>query len=395
MQSFDVAVLGLGATGSAALYHLAKRGVRALGIDRYSPPHPFGSTHGDTRVTRLAIGEGEHYTPLALRSHALWRELEAETKEDLLTANGGLIISSRATTAHTHVEHFFDNTLAAARKFGITHELLDAAEIRRRFPQFKVADHERGYLEKEAGFVRPERCVAAHLRAAERRGAIIRRNERGVGFRASAGGVTVETDRGLYTAATLVVAIGPWLPGWAESIAPYFRIYRQTLFWFAIDGPSALFEAERCPIFIWEVMGRKYGVYGFPAIDGPDGGIKIATEQFDGTSDPDTVRRDVTQSEIRSMYEECIAPHISGVSARCLKALTCLYTVTPDFGFVLDRHPDSERVLIASPCSGHGFKHSPAIGEGLAELATGAAPRFDTSRFALRRFGRSRTLGSS
>src|SRR5215472_16403221 len=103
MQSFDVAVLGLGATGSAALYHLAKRGVRALGIDRYSPPHPFGSTHGDTRVTRLAIGEGEHYTPLALRSHALWRELEAETKEDLLTANGGLIISSRATTAHTHV----------------------------------------------------------------------------------------------------------------------------------------------------------------------------------------------------------------------------------------------------------------------------------------------------
>src|SRR5215831_7511206 len=212
MQSFDTVVVGLGAAGSAALYHLAKRGVRALGLDRFSPPHTLGSTHGDTRITRLAIGEGEHYTPLAVRSHALWRELEAETGEELLTTNGGLIISSRATKAHTHVEHFFDNTLAAALKFGIAHELLDATEIRRRFPQFKVGDGEHGYLEKEAGFVRPERCVAAHLRAAEHRGAIIRRNERVVAFRGTAGGVTVTTDRGEYSAATTIVAAGPWLP---------------------------------------------------------------------------------------------------------------------------------------------------------------------------------------
>jgi sarcosine oxidase len=386
VQNYDVVVLGLGAMGSAALYHLAKRGVRALGIDRYSPPHAFGSTHGDTRVTRLAIGEGEEYTPLALRSHALWRELEAETGESLLTANGGLIISSCATTAHTHVAHFFDNTLAAARKFGIAHELLDAAEIRRRFPQFKVSDEERGYLEKEAGFVRPERCVAAHLREAERRGASIRRNERAVAFRGTATGMTVETERSSYGAGTLIVAAGPWLPGLAEDIAPLFRVYRQTLFWFAIERPRACFEVERCPIFIWEVLGRKCGIYGFPALDGPDGGVKIATEQFDETTAADAVRRRVTEDEIRSMHEECVAPYVSGVSARCLKALTCLYTVTPDFGFVLDRHPAYERVLIVSPCSGHGFKHSPAIGEGLADIATGAAPRFDASRFALRRF---------
>jgi sarcosine oxidase len=386
MRSFDVVVVGLGAMGSAALYHLAKRGVRALGIDRYSPPHSFGSTHGDTRVTRLAIGEGEQYTPLALRSHALWRELEAETGEDLLTTSGGLIISSRATTAHTHVEHFFDNTLAAARRFGIVHELLDAAEIRRRFPQFKVGDEERGYLEKDAGFVRPERCVAAHLREAERRGATVRRNERVIRFRASASRITVDTERDVFNAATLIVAAGPWLPGLVDEIAPHFRIYRQTLFWFAIEGPRAPFDVERCPVFIWEVRGRKCGIYGFPAIDGPGGGVKIATEQFDATTDADAVARDVSQDEIASMYEGCVAPYISGVSARCLKALTCLYTVTPDLGFVLDRHPTHERVLIASPCSGHGFKHSPAIGEGLADMATGAAPRFDASRFALRRF---------
>src|SRR5512135_3247414 len=142
MQTFDAIVLGLGAMGSAVAYHLAKKGARVLGLDRFSPPHTLGSTHGDSRVTRLAIGEGEHYTPLVQRSHALWRELEGETGENLLTTNGGLIISGMRATSHTHVEGFFDNTLSAARKFGIAHELLDANAIRRRFPQFKVSDDE-------------------------------------------------------------------------------------------------------------------------------------------------------------------------------------------------------------------------------------------------------------
>lgn len=386
MQGFDAIVVGLGAAGSAALYHLSKRGVRALGIDRFSPPHTLGSTHGDTRVTRLAIGEGEQYTPLAVRSHALWRELETETGEALLTANGGLIISSRATTAHTHVEHFFDNTLAAARRFGIAHELLDATEIRRRFPQFKVGDDEQGYLEKEAGFVRPERCVGAHLRAAERHGASIRRSERVMGLRGTASGVTVTTDRASYAAATAILAVGPWLPALVPQLVPLLRVYRQTLFWFAIDGPAAPFDVDRCPIFIWEVTGRKHGIYGFPAIDGANGGVKIATEQFEGTDDPEAVRRDVTVEEVRSMYDECVAPYLSGVSSRCLRAAVCLYTVTPDFGFVLDRHPTLDRVILASPCSGHGFKHSPAVGEALAAMAAGGETRFDLSRFALSRF---------
>lgn len=391
MQSFDAIVVGLGAAGSAALYHLARLGVRALGLDRFSPPHTLGSTHGDTRVTRLAIGEGEQYTPLALRSHRLWRELEAESGEELLTTNGGLIISSRATTAHTHVEHFFDNTLAAARKFGIEHELLDATEIRRRFPQFKVGDGEQGYLEKEAGFVRPERCVAAHLRAAERRGASIRRNERVSGLRAVAGDISVTTDQSAYAAATIIVAAGPWVPRLVPELAPLLRIYRQTLFWFALDGHATPFDVDRCPIFIWEVTGRKHGIYGFPAIDGADGGVKIATEQFVTTDDADAVRRGVTEDEVQSMYDGCVAPYISGVSRRCLRTAVCLYTVTPDFGFVIDRHPALDRVLLASPCSGHGFKHSPAIGEALAAMATGREPRFDLSCFGLNRFAANKT----
>src|SRR5207248_649017 len=205
-------VLGLGAMGSAALYHLAKKGVRALGLDRFSPPHPFGSTHGDTRVTRLAIGEGEQYTPLALRSHELWRELEKETGTELLTTCGGLIISSSTKTSRTHVERFFDNTLAAARKFAIAHEVLDATEIRRRFPRFNVADDERGYLERDAGFLRPEACVRAQLTVAERNGAEIHREERVSRFEASANAVTVTTDKEAYSAGTLIVTAGPWLP---------------------------------------------------------------------------------------------------------------------------------------------------------------------------------------
>ncbi len=387
MPSFDTIVLGLGAMGSAALYHLARRRRRVLGIDRYSPPHAYGSTHGDTRVTRLAIGEGEHYTPLAMRSHELWRELETETGEELLTTNGGLVISSHTATSRTHVEHFFDNTVAAARRFGIDHELLDASEIRRRFPQFHVSDAERGYLEKGAGFVRPERCVAAHLREAERHGAAIRRDERAIDFQASASGVSVTTERGVYAAETLIVAAGPWLRDLVDgNIARHFAVYRQTLFWFDITGPTELFEVDRCPVFIWEVTGRPRGIYGFPAVDGAQGGVKIAAEQFDHATTPDAVRRNVTGDEARAMHADYVVPYISGVAATCLKAVTCLYTVTPDFGFVLDRHPAFERVLLASPCSGHGFKHSPAIGEALAEVASGGASRFDWSPFSLSRF---------
>jgi sarcosine oxidase len=388
MQSFDTIVLGLGAMGSAALYHLARKSGRVLGLDRYSPPHALGSTHGDTRITRLAIGEGAQYTPLALRSHELWRELEEETGKTLLTTNGGLIISSPARTSRTHVDNFFQNTLGAARKFGIAHEVLKADEIRRRFPAFKVAYDEEGYLEKDAGFLRPEQCVAAHLSEAERRGAEIHRDENVLAFHGSATGVSVMTDRGTYAAETLIVAAGPWLPGLiGPELARNFTVYRQTLFWFEIEGPLTPFLAEHCPVFIWELQGRQQSIYGFPAVDGAGGGIKIATEQYGSATSADAVRRDVTASEVRAMYADYVVPYVSGVADRCIKAVTCLYTVTPDFGFVIDRHPQYERVILASPCSGHGFKHSPAIGEALAELSTGSAARFDLEPFALKRFG--------
>src|SRR5215469_2880184 len=167
MDRHDAIVLGLGAMGSAAAWQLAKRGARVLGLDQYAPPHANGSSHGDSRITRLAIGEGDHLTPLVLRAHEIWREIERETGARLLTTTGGLVISSPSRTSFTHVEGFFENTVAAAGKYSIAHAMLDASEIRERFPPFKVRDDEVGYLERDAGFLRPEACIAAQLALAE------------------------------------------------------------------------------------------------------------------------------------------------------------------------------------------------------------------------------------
>jgi sarcosine oxidase len=387
MKRFETIVLGLGAMGSAALCQLARRGNAVLGIDQFAPPHAYGSTHGETRITRLAIGEGEQYTPLALRSHQLWRELEDETGESLLTANGCLVISSRAKTSHTHVENFFANTLAAAERYGIAHEILDAGRIRRRFPHFNVADDEIGYLERDGGFLRPEACVRAQLAVAANLGAAIHTQETVAGFSAAHAGVTVTTDCGTYTAGKLIVAAGAWLPGLIDAkLARHFKVYRQIMFWFDVEGPIDAFVPERSPAFIWELQGRKQGIYGSPAVDGPRGGVKIATEAYANTTTPGAVDRKVTAEEVAAMHRDYVAPYIAGVSDRCLKAASCLYTVTPDFGFVIDRHPYSDRIILASPCSGHGFKHSPAIGEALAELVTDGATRLDLRAFSLQRF---------
>jgi sarcosine oxidase len=383
MTRFDVAIAGLGAMGAAAAYQLAKRGARVIGFDRHDPPHSLGSSHGETRVTRLAIGEGDHLTPLAMRSHELWRDIERATGASLLSEIGGLIISSHQNAAVTHVAGFFQKTVAAAEKFGIAHELLDPAQMRASWPLFEVRDDEFGYFEPTAGFVRPEACLRAQLELARKHGAKIRTHESVLSFEASGGGVVVATDNGRYTADRLIVAAGAWLPQLLPEHARVFKVYRQMQFWFEVKDAAA-FAPERFPVFIWELPNSKQGLYGFPTIDG-EPTIKMASEQFDFATTPEQVDRNVSTEEIAAM-RALVAPHLAGVTPHCVKATTCLYTVTPDFGFVIDAHPESERVLIASPCSGHGFKHSAAIGEALADLTLGGSPRFDLKPFHLSRF---------
>ena len=384
LHSADVIVVGLGAMGSATLYQLARRGARAIGIDRFAPPHDRGSSHGESRITRQAIGEGEEYVPFALRSHEIWRELEAETGRSLLAPVGGLIIGRQgeAGRQHGHAD-FIGRTMAAARRFRIEHEVLAAGDVARRFPQFRLAGDETCYYEPGAGFLRAEACVAAQLDRARALGATIRTGETVTDVAADATSVTIRTSAATYTAGQAVVTAGAWAPQLlGGAFAKVLRVYAQTLLWFAPDG-EALFAPGRFPIFIWRYGGGEDDhFYGFPVVGD---GVKLATEQFAETTEPDHARPNTSADDARRMYEAHVRGRLAGLSDRCVRAVTCLYTVTPDSGFLIDRHPEWERVLVASPCSGHGFKHSAAIGEALAECVTDGTSRLDLGPFALAR----------
>lgn len=381
----DIIVAGLGAAGSATLYQLARRGVKALGIDRFAPPHDQGSSHGDTRITRLALGEGGHYFQFAKRSHEIWRELEAATGRTLLRQVGGLIYGSASgcTVAHG-AEDFLENTIEVARQHAIAHDVLDAAALRDRFPQFRFRDDERGCFEQSAGFVHPAECIAAQLEVAQRLGAEVRTGERVTEWIPTATGVRLVTDRGHYEANRLILCAGSWMPELMKELAGTARVFRQVLFWFEPDGPHEEFAPDRMPVYIRVPDPGTAMFYGFPAINGPGGGMKLAGEQFDHTCAPDEMDRAVSGEETEAM-RSLAAPHLR-ISSRCVRAVACKYTVTPDFGFIIDRHPASDRVWLASPCSGHGFKHSAAVGEALAELSAEGTTQFEIAPFQLARF---------
>lgn len=379
----DVIVIGLGAMGSAACYQLAKRGARVTGIDRFAPPHSFGSTHGETRITRQAIGEGEHFVPFALRSYEIWRELESETGADLLTITGGLIMSSAGEHPLHGNADFLKTTIDAASKFGIKHRVLNAREIKEKFPQFLIGGSEVGYFEDAAGFLRPERCVATQLSQAEKLGAQLRLNERVTSVEQNGTGVRVVTDIGDHFAAKAIISAGPWVNEFARAVPQgLFKIYRQVLYWFDVSQAYDQYRLGEFPIFIWS-FGRwpdDY-FYGFPAIDGRDGGLKIATEEYRATTLPDQVVRDVAPVEPATVFTNYVSGKLRGIGEKCVRSAVCLYTLTPDSNFVIDWL--DENVLLASPCSGHGFKHSAAVGETLAELALTGRSTIDTSPFSI------------
>jgi len=384
-SSYKVIVLGLGAMGSAAVYQLAKRGVSVLGIDQFEPPHTFGSTHGDTRITRQAVGEGKQYTPLSLRSYEIFREIEKQVKEELLKVTGGLMLSSDRKSGSVHVPEFFAKTIAAAELYGIKHEMLSASEIRKKFPQFAVHDDEVAYYEYEAGFLRPERCVRAQLDLARSYGAEIHTGEKVLDVVDHGGGVAVCTADNTYECEKAIVSAGSWLPQLIDKkFASFFRITRQVLFWFDIENCYRQFSPPQFPIFIWETQGAE-GMYGVPAVDGPKGGVKISSSHYMQDTSPDAVNRTVSAEEIETMYERQIAPFFPLVGEKCVRTAVCLYTRTPDAQFIIDRLKPDGSIIVCSPCSGHGFKHSAAIGEALAQLATEGKSKIDLSAMTFAR----------
>lgn len=374
--------------GSATLYQLAKKGVNVVGIDRFSPPHVHGSSHGDTRITRQAIGEGRAYVPLVLRSHELWREIEADTGTDLFTACGGLILTRTGDTSGQHgVRDFFAETVSAAEAYGIEHEVLTVDDMRDRFPQFRLSEDHRCYFEPGAGFVRPEAAIAAQLELARHHRGVVRKDERVFNIEPLSSEVTVRTDKDTYRAKQVVISTGPWISQLvgSDEIARLFSVYPQNLLWFDVADFSTM-TPDRTPVYVWKFGSSGQDIfYGFPAIDGPGGGVKVATEQYRVKADPDDFSRHVDPEKSRTMFGHCVNGRLP-LRPTTVKSARCLYTVTPDEKFIIDRHPEHKNIVLASPCSGHGFKHSAAIGECLAELTTEGRSAIDLSAFSLDRF---------
>jgi sarcosine oxidase len=263
-RSADVVVVGLGAVGSAVLYQLADRGIDAIGIDRFAPPHDHGSSHGESRITRLAVSEGPEYVPFARRSHELWRKIGALTGQTLIEEVGAVFLSPADTEIDSHGGHFVERALSVARRFGVEHERLDEVALARRFPQFNIAGPMLGYYEKTGGFVRPEACIAAQLLLATRAGAAMELGVAAEDFVEETGRVRIITNGDDLLATRVVVAAGAWLPKLIGGPFARLKVSRQVLFWFTVTEPD-LWDKKRCPIFIWPNGTRPEDLfYGFP-----------------------------------------------------------------------------------------------------------------------------------
>ncbi|POP73712.1 N-methyl-L-tryptophan oxidase [Pseudomonas syringae] len=387
-QRCKVAVLGLGAMGAATAYQLAKAGVDVIGIDRYDPPHTQGSSHGDTRITRLSAGEGPQYLPLVRSSQRIWRELEALSGESLFEQCGVLVMTSSAAYDPEDVNDFTHQTIALARTYGVRHEVLAAAAIRERFPQFApVLDSAIGYFEPEGGFVRPERCIAVQLKLARQHGARLLTHETVTQLQAHGDQVRITTDEGSIIADKVVVSAGMWS---ADLLgAPFsdlLRVCRQKLFWFEVQHEAAF--AARSPSFILiHGPGDADVNYGFPPLPG-ENSMKVATEQYLETSAADQLDRTITAREEQEMFRTQVQGRIAGLTPKVVKSSVCAYTVTPDCHFIIDEHPHLKNVTVVSACSGHGFKHSAGLGLALAQRCIEGESDVDLSAFSLQRFAR-------
>jgi sarcosine oxidase len=371
MERYDVVVVGVGGMGSAALYHLARRGKRVLGLERFDLLHERGSSHGLTRIIRLAYFEHSDYVPLLRRAYELWGELEGEAGEQLLWITG--IIEGG--------ERIYDGVLRSCTDHGLDHEVLTGAEVARRFPAYRLPDETGVVFQPNGGFVVPERCIVAHVEGALERGAVLRAREHVLDWDVTESGVRIRTDRATVEAEHLVATAGAWSDDVARLPAGSVKPVRQALAWFQ-PTRAELFTPERMPVFNLVIDDEHF--YGLPAHGIP--GVKLGRYERQGASgDPDSIPREATIGDeipLRAFAERYL-PDGAGPT---IALKTCLFELSPDEHFIVDRHPASESVVVAAGFSGHGFKFCSVVGEILADLTLDGSTRHDIGLFRFDRF---------
>lgn len=351
----DVILIGLGAMGSAAAYHLASRGQRVLGFDAHPPGHALGSSHGRSRIIRTAYTRPE-YVPLVQRAFGLWRQLEAAADRELLRMTGMLLVGQAGTP-------MIDGPIASAQRHGLGYELLSPTEVAERFPGFRLTGDLVAVYETEAGLLRPEACIEAHLELAARQGARLRHAEPILSWAPDGSGVRVVTATGTYTAAGLVITPGPWASALLADLELPLTVLRVVNLHVEPLQPE-LFRPDCCPVFGWEVPEGHY--YGFPALPGE--GLKIGLDPAPtAICTPATIDRVVSPAEIER-FQQMLRRYMPAAAGRLLWSLTCLYTMTPDHHFIVDHHPSHPQIAIGCGFSGHGFKFAGVIGQALADL---------------------------
>ncbi len=370
-RRFDAIVVGVGGMGSAALYHLARRGRSVLGLERFDVPNELGSSHGVTRIIRLAYYEHPSYVPLLRRSYELWRELETAAGEQLLHITGSL-------DAGPPGSFVFEGSRRSCEEHGLEHEVMGAAELERRFPAYRVPAETLALFQPDGGFLLPERCIVAHVELAQALGAVVQARERVLGWEPTDDGVRVTSDRGVYEAERLVLTTGAWL---GELAGLPVVAERQVLAWLQPLQPR-LFAPERFPVFNLMVEEGRY--YGFPVFGIP--GFKFGRyHHLEEHGDPDLLDREPAQrdEDVLRVFAERYFPEGAGPTMT-MKA--CLFENTPDEHFLLGLHPEHDQVVVAGGGSGHGFKFASVIGEIAAELTLGEAPRLDIGLLRPQRF---------
>lgn len=374
MPYFDAIIIGVGGMGSATAYHLAKRGWKVLGLERYAIPHDMGSSHGYSRMIRYTLQEHPSYVPLVRRAYELWHELEDAAGETLVVTTG----SVRAGPPDSP---YFKNALESCDVHNIPYEILTAPELNARFPGYRFPDEIASIFQADGGFLLPEQCIINHVRAAEEAGAEIHSLETVLDWEPKTDGVEVRTDRDTYTADKLVVTAGAWAGKLVPAVAEHAVPERQVLGWFEPERPE-LFQPETFPVF--GVLAEEGRYYGFPTYTVP--GFKIGrSHHLLQKVDPDDMDRDV-HAEDEAILRQAVSRYFPLAAGRLLDKKTCIYTNTPDEHFMIGVLPDQPQVSVAAGFSGHGFKFASVIGEIMADLAQRGKTSHDIGLFRLDRF---------